>query len=163
MADEFLNDVIDHEMAIVDFDDGTISDQEAEERGILDYDGTSQEGFFQRGVQTVEDMHTELAFLDGALSGSKHCIEKLGLGALVNNTINPKRGVGSYKDRKEVWVSQGKIMLPEEMTDLHLKNAIAYSERNGIKSQIVDDMRDELAKRGQSMAPAKKRAHRQCE
>lgn len=146
-ADDFLDDVIDHELHIVDYENDMLSDEEAEERGILDYDGTSQQGYFSHGPRDTRDMCNELAVLDGALSGSTHCIEKLGLGDLVNHTIKPKRGFGPYKERKEVWVSQGKIMLPEEMTDLHLKNAISYAERNNINSQIVHDMIAELAKR----------------
>lgn len=42
------------------------------------------------------------------------------------------------------WRSGNKLYSPHEMTTAHLRNAIAYAERNGMDEPLIDAMKSEL-------------------
>lgn len=108
----------------LDYETGSISEQEAMERGILDEDGSIPTHVTTWGVHDIDSLVAELNTCDAALLGVK------------------------CRSRKpeQVWVSGGKIYKPSEMTVAHLTNAIAFAKRNRMTGPSVDAMKRELEK-----------------
>jgi hypothetical protein len=108
---------------LLEYESGNMSDAEAFERGIVGENGELPE-ITVWGVHDVHSLEAELDRCELAL-------------------LRLERA----RKAKQFWVSNGKLYLPHEMTTQHLKNALAYSERNGFKGVIVSQIRDELGRR----------------
>jgi hypothetical protein len=111
---------------LMTYEAGHMSDEAARDCGVIDEDGTLP------NITTwgVHDANSLLAELD-------RCE------LLLASSTRPRLPV----KKERVWVSGGKVCVPSEMTTLHLKNAIAYAERNGMNCEAVEALRAELQRR----------------
>lgn len=108
---------------LLEYESGNVTDAEAFECGIIDENGELPE-ITVWGVHDVHSLKNELDRCELAL-------------LRIERARSPE----------QFWVSNGKLYRPHEMTTQHLKNAVAYSERNGFTGGIVSQMRDELERR----------------
>lgn len=145
-ADDALSDAIDHENHFQSYLDGDLTTEEAYELGLIDETGASPQELVNSrlspGVMDVQDLNNQLALCDGALSGSPACIDRL-MGAGFSSRKPVPTKVIHY------WRSGDQLLLPADMTDAHLKNALAYANHNNMKDPIVSDIAKEIRRRGE--------------
>lgn len=110
---------------LLDYETGSISQQEAMERGVLDEDGSMPTHVTTWGVHDVNSLEAELDKCDSILL------------AIERRSRKPE----------QVWVSGGKVYSPSEMTVAHLTNAIAFAKRKRMTGPAVNAMKRELKRR----------------
>jgi hypothetical protein len=121
---------------LMSYECGSISDQEAMERGILDEDGSIPTHITTWGVHDVASLEAEIYKCDSILLG-----------------VERRQRRQESRKREQVWVSGGKVCKPSEMTTKHLENAVAYAERKNMKGPAVTALHDELKRRITSLTP----------
>ena len=126
-ADDAINEALDLEVRHSMYAAGQISHHDAYEEGLVD----------ELGCTPPEVMHLYNQVDDQFSLETKLQIASLQLENALNKRLSNPKTVS-------VWASNGKIYLPHQMTTSHLKNSIAYAERNGLEHQIVKDMKQEL-------------------
>jgi hypothetical protein len=145
-SDDALNDAIDHEAQFQSYMDGHINKDEAYDLGLIDELGASPDELVNSrlnpGIMDVRALENDLALCDGALNGSEACIDKLMGTAFGSGRMKPVKD-----DTSQYWRSGTTLMLPKDMTDNHLKNAIAYAKHHNMRDVVVDEMISELDRR----------------
>jgi hypothetical protein len=109
---------------LMEYESGSISKHEAMERGILDEDGSIPTNITTWGVYDAHSLISEIDKCNLALLRSER-----------------------RKEEKQVWISNGKICSPSEMTDSHLKNAIGFANRKQMEGPAVEALKAELEQR----------------
>jgi len=145
-ADDCLNETLQHEMNFQNYSEGNLSLEEAYEFGLIDERGYAPkelvDSSLRLGVMDAESLENELALCEGAFKGSSSCLTQL----LGSNFLFKQRQKSS--EVIHYWRSGTKLLLPKDMTNSHLENAITYCKKNGIeKTPIAKNMVKELKKR----------------
>lgn len=106
---------------LMDYECGSLSEQEAMDRGILDEDGTCP-NVTVWGVHDAQSLEDEL--------------NKCELEFIKNKPLAPLT-------RKQFWFSNGKLVHPKNMTTEHLKNAIKFAEKRKMTGPAVEEIKKE--------------------
>ena len=107
------------------YESGHISFDEAIERGVLDEDGSYSTKITTWGVHDVHSLQNEIYKCELVL----------------------RRLQSPSVEKQQVWVSNGKVCKPSDMTTKHLENAIKYAERKGMCGPAIEALKKELKKR----------------